>query len=305
MGNARSILRTRDPHSGLFMNALPEIHPQAERRLLTQQPDNECTEYRSYPVFYTAHIIHPPASASVREHMDLWPIFDQGTLGSCTANAIAAAIEFETRSADFAIDGLAETFSSSEAFVPSRLFIYYNEREREGTIDSDAGAQTKDGIKTVQRIGFCSESLRLYQVENFNVQPPISCYESTHLVTGAHRLFPQNLSEMKKAIATGYPVVFGVAVYETFLQSQDGNIPMPDTVNEKLQGGHAILAVAYDDLSMQVTFRNSWGAEWGDGGYGKLPYSYFSKRTLANSMWVIKSVENSASALARRTSEYY
>ena len=280
-----------------------ETHPQAKHRVLTQRPDIECSEYRAYPIFYTAHIKHPPASASVREHMDLWPVFDQGTLGSCTANAIAAAIEFEVRSPDFTPDSSGDT--TSETFVPSRLFIYYNEREREGTIDKDAGAQIKDGIRSVQRIGFCSEKDWPYQVDNFNVHPPPACYESTRLVTGAHRLFPQDLSEIKKAIATGYPVVFGVAVYETFLQSQDGNIPMPDTMSEELKGGHAILAVAYDDLTMQVTFRNSWGAEWGDAGYGKLPYSYFSKRTLANSMWVIKSVENSASALVRRTSEYY
>ena len=80
---------------------------------------------------------------------------------------------------------------------------------------------------------------------------------------------------------------------------------MPDTISEQLQGGHAVLAVAYDDLTKRVTFRNSWGAEWGDTGYGTMPYSYFSKRTLANSMWVIKSVENRSSALMRHTSEFY
>ena len=67
---------------------------------------------------------------------------------------------------------------------------------------------------------------------------------------------------------------------------------MPDTSSETLHGGHAILAVAYDDTSERVTFRNTWGAEWGDGGCGTLPYEYFDQdQCLANSMWVIKKID--------------
>lgn len=131
--------------------------------------------------------------------------------------------------------------------------------------------------------------------DHLNWAPPESCYKSAVHVTSEFRLFPQSLLEMKKAIASGYPVVFGIQVYSSFFKMEhqkSGSIPMPDTSSETLHGGHAILAVAYDDTSERVTFRNTWGAEWGDGGCGTLPYEYFDQdRSLANSMWVIKKID--------------
>jgi len=76
------------------------------------------------------------------------PVYDQGQLGSCTANAIAAAIEFDQK----------------KKFIPSRLFIYYNERAMEGTIASDSGAQIRDGIKSVAKDGVCSEATWPYVI---------------------------------------------------------------------------------------------------------------------------------------------
>ena len=89
------------------------------------------------------------------------PVYDQGSLGSCTANAIAAALEFLQMA-----EGLPQVFT------PSRLFIYYNERAMEGTVDSDSGAMIRDGIKSVNAQGAPPESLWPYDIATFSRNPP-------------------------------------------------------------------------------------------------------------------------------------
>ena len=72
-------------------------------------------------------------------------VYDQDKLGSCTANAIAAAYEY---------DQIKQ--NEKDVFIPSRLFIYYNERKMEGSIDTDSGAEIRDGIKSINVDGVCS-----------------------------------------------------------------------------------------------------------------------------------------------------
>ena len=91
--------------------------------------------------------------------------YDQGQLGSCTANAIAFLCEY---------DWLKE--KKAHPFVPSRLFVYYNERQMEGTVDSDAGAEIRDGIKTLNIDGFCPEDLWPYDTDKFAVKPIPTAY---------------------------------------------------------------------------------------------------------------------------------
>lgn len=93
------------------------------------------------------------------------PVYDQGQLGSCTANAIGAAVEFEQMKQKLAA-----------VFVPSRLFIYYNERVMEGTVDADGGAQIRDGIKSVAKQGVCPEPEWPYNPAKFKTKPPKRCY---------------------------------------------------------------------------------------------------------------------------------
>lgn len=255
------------------------IAPRARR--LNQTPDDVSLQDRLFLDTNAVHAQRAPASVSLRAHMSAWPVFDQGALGSCTANAIAGAIEYETR-------------TIAEPMTPSRLFIYYNEREMEGTVGEDAGARIRDGLVSVQRVGVCSEDAWPYDVANVDVAPPSACYAETLKVTREYRLFPQTLKEMKRALALGRPVVFGVVVYASFMDdatTRTGDVPMP-AAGEEVLGGHAILAVGYDDVAQRVTFRNSWGETWGDGGYGTLAYAFFDDRAAnANSMWVVKRVD--------------
>jgi C1A family cysteine protease len=177
--------------------------------------------------------------------------------------------------------------------MPSRLFIYYNERLIEGTVKSDSGAMIRDGIKTVAKQGVCSEELWKYDIAEFAVKPPQRCYRAAldNRVLSYQRV-PQTLISVKGCLAHGYPVVFGFQVYESFESKQvaeTGVVPLPAT-SEELLGGHAVLAVGYDDASTRFLVRNSWGPAWGQGGYCTMPYPYLTERSLSSDFWAILQV---------------
>lgn len=203
--------------------------------------------------------------------------------GNCTGNAIAAAYQFDEMKQ-----------ANSDNFVPSRLFIYYNERKMEGTTGSDSGAAIRDGIKTINTSGVCHETLWPYDITKFSIEPTQPCYldAKTHKSLKYSRL-KASRSQLKAALASGYPVVFGIVVYESMESpevAKSGMVPMPST-GERPLGGHCILLVGYDDERQLWIFRNSWGESWGDKGYGYLPYKYLnSKLKLASDFWVVETV---------------
>jgi C1A family cysteine protease len=210
-------------------------------------------------------------------------VYDQGELGSCTANAIAGAVEFDQRKQQL-----------PQPFTPSRLFIYYNERALEGSIASDSGAALRDGIKTVASDGACPETMWPYVEGNFADCPPAPCFKigKTHPAVDYLRL-PQDAGQMKACLAAGFPFVFGFTVYQSFESdavARTGVVPMPDPSETSL-GGHAVMAVGYDDASSRFLVRNSWGAQWGMGGYFTIPYSYLTDDDLSDDFWTIRLVQ--------------
>ncbi|MDP4220083.1 MAG: C1 family peptidase [Bacteroidota bacterium] len=210
------------------------------------------------------------------------PVYDQGQIGSCTAHAIAGAIHFDEKKEKL-----------SKIIMPSRLFIYYNERVIEGSTSSDSGAQIRDGIKTVTKQGYCSESDWPYNVTKVTIKPPKPAYTdaASHRVTQYQRLV-QNLQQLKGCLASGYPFAFGFTVYESFESpavAKTGIGTMPKG-NESVVGGHAVLAVGYDDAKQVFIIRNSWGPKWGMKGYFTLPYTYLMERNLSSDCWTIRTV---------------
>jgi C1A family cysteine protease len=221
-----------------------------------------------------------PPSADLRAGCP--SVYDQGDLGSCTANAIAAALEF---------DQMKQKLAYS---VPSRLFIYYNERSLEGTIDSDSGAQIRDGIKTVASQGVCPEKMWPYVDGALTNTPPAPCYKYAKLHPAVqYARVVQDVTQMKAVLAAGFPFVFGFTVYESFEGDEvakTGIVPMPESAEATL-GGHAVMAVGYDDTSQRFLVRNSWGTDWGMGGYFTIPYAYLTDSNLADDFWVIRVVK--------------
>lgn len=209
------------------------------------------------------------------------PVYDQGQLGSCTGNAIAGDIEFDLKK------------EKKQDFVPSRLFIYYNERVIEGTEDHDSGAYIRDGIKSVAKLGVCPETEWPYDINKFTEKPPQKCYDDA-LKTKAtsYSRITRNLNQMKACLASGYPFIIGFTVYESF-ESQEsmrtGVIPMP-AADEQVLGGHAVLVVGYDDSQSRFIVRNSWGDGWGMKGYFTMPYAYLLDAELSDDFWTIRIV---------------
>jgi C1A family cysteine protease len=209
------------------------------------------------------------------------PVYDQGQLGSCTANSIAAAVEFDLMK------------ESKTVFTPSRLFIYYNERVIEHSVESDSGAQIRDGIKSIAHQGDAPEADWPYDIAKFSQKPPAKAYNDAkkHKAVLYQRL-AQDLNQMKGCLASGYPFVFGFTVYESFESKQvatTGHAPLP-SASEKMVGGHAVMAVGYDDSQQRFIVRNSWGTTWGMAGYFTIPYAYLTQSNLSDDFWTVRIV---------------
>lgn len=216
------------------------------------------------------------------------PVYDQGDLGSCTANALAFTYEF---------DELVKFTNKSDVFIPSRLFIYYNERALENSVSSDSGASMSDGITTLSTTGVCSETEWPYVVTKFASKPSSTCYTNAKVntVLTSNRV-PQTLNDIKTVLVTeNRPVAFGFAVYSSFDNiGSNGMCPMPAS-NESLLGYHAVAIVGYDDSLNCVLVRNSWGTSWGLGGYFWMPYTYILSSTLVFDLWVVSTISSTDS----------
>jgi len=208
-------------------------------------------------------------------------IEDQGDLGSCVAHAITMALRWHIRRSG-AVDREL-----------SRLMLYYYGRVIENCVNEDSGLEIRDGIKAVTKYGVCDEKLWPYDVSKFKVEPPKDCQRLGKMWDNLtyERVRTQN-AYIKSALSEGFPVVFGVMLYESFDSdsvARTGKIPMPDPEREAELGGHCMLLLGYKNGRYIV--QNSWSNKWGDRGYCYIPETYVSSSRLgAGDYWVIKNL---------------
>lgn len=223
---------------------------------------------------YAQKFATAPLKSLVDLSATLPPVFDQGQLGACTGNALAGALSY--------IHPTIQNFS--------RLFIYRGERAIEHTLTQDSGAQIRDGIKFLSKVGCCSETSWPYDIRRFITLPPKTCFveASSYKISQYVRL--QTLDDMLQCLSAGYPFVFGFTVYDAFESSAVAdsgvlNLPVP---GEKVVGGHAVVAVGYDMLTRRFKVRNSWGPQFGIQGHFTIPFEYLENRNLSNDFWTVR-----------------
>lgn len=221
-----------------------------------------------------------PASVDLRAGFPL-PPYDQGALGSCVSNALAANMQY------------LRLKQKLPTFMPSRLFIYYNARLYDGNPLEDSGTYIRTGVKVLTKAGFAHETLWDYDISRFDEKPSKEAYED------ARRYYPlkyfrvnnKDIKQVKNCLAAGYPVVFGFAMFENFFQSDEKNgvVPMPDG---SMIGGHCVLLTGYDDSKELFQIRNSFGTNIADSGYYYMPYEYIINPELCDDFWTIRLVSS-------------
>ncbi|NWF93008.1 MAG: cysteine protease [Syntrophaceae bacterium] len=234
-----------------------------------------------------------PSSVDLRQWCS--PVEDQGGLGSCTAHAGVGMIEYYERK------------SFGRHIDASRLFLYKVTRNLM-KMKGDTGAYLRTTMGAMVLFGVPPEEYWPYSEEKeaFDKEPPAFCYAfaQNYQTIKYFRHDPPGtkgekiLEKLKSYLAKGHPAMFGFTVYSSIEQAeQSGRIPFPSP-KERIEGGHAVLAVGYDDKikiknkygksesSGALLIRNSWGRGWGEGGYGWLPYDYIL-RGLAEDFWSV------------------
>lgn len=232
--------------------------------------------------------ISAPCRLSKASMRDAWPpIYDQGSIGSCTANAFCACYKF---------------VNSKKDFEPSRMYVYYKERMMElspGGVISDSGAYAADGRKWAHDHGVCAEYLWPYDVSKVNAAPPAHCESDAywHKIGDSLAIVHDQFNSVKWCICNGEPVMLAFGVYQSFMGiGKDGVAPIPHPKNyedyndpqDAFQGGHEVAIMGFDDAAQRFTVANSWGAEWGDGGFYYMPYDFFNNSKLVYALDVLK-----------------
>lgn len=231
--------------------------------------------------YYGEHL--KPKARVIPTRVDLrqWTskVEDQGEVGSCTANAVVGAMEYNE-------------IKNGGSFVDlSRLFVYYNSRVIEDTVDEDMGAYIRDAVKSASRYGACTEKKWPYKVPKWASKPSKSCYADGAKRSVSLYVRVGTFDDIINVLADGYPVVFGATLYESFTSpevAKSGIVPLPK-LNERTIGGHAMLIVGYDKDQQNFIIRNSWGTGWGQDGHCVMPFKYFENiGDLVDDLWIIK-----------------
>ena len=226
-------------------------------------------------------------SAALPDAVDLRPlcpeVYDQGALGSCTANALAGAIEF------LQLRQQREGVPTPEVIRPSRLCLYRDERAIEGTVAEDAGAVIGDGVAVLHDQGWVDETDWPYEPTLFAAAPPLTAMRRAVRLADFTSL-PHDVDVIRSKLAQGFPVVFGVQVYQQIEDTTDGTITLPGPNAGASIGGHAMELVGYDHAARVFRVRNSWGTSWGQSGYGTIPYDYVGSFALCDEVYSLEAV---------------
>jgi C1A family cysteine protease len=220
-----------------------------------------------------------PTAAPLRDQVDLrnWasPVDDQSKLGSCTANAVVNAYEL-----------LDNQYYRGKGVDLSRLFVYYNTRLLEGTVNSDSGGFIHEALKALEDYGVCTEEMWPYDIEKFVVKPTDQCYKNAEKRKIKTYQKIDSIPDLLDALNNNRPVPVGLTIYDNFndLDFRNSIVSKPLDATAESVGGHALCIVGYDLTRQLLLAKNSFGIDWGDKGYCWIPFDY--ARENMYDMWV-------------------
>ena len=207
-------------------------------------------------------------------------VYDQKNLGSCTANSGCSCYKYEAS-------------QLGKQMEPSRLFLYYNTREIEGTVNEDSGAYIRDVFKALNKRGLCEEKYFPYIESTFRNRPSQEAYNNgLKYQTTKYTAVPKSLTTIKQTLYSGAAISFGFLVYSSFFDnwsSTTGDMPIPKK-GERVEGGHAVTIYGYSDAKQAFYILNSWGNGWGKNGYFWMPYSFLLSDN-ASDFWCIDEIK--------------
>ncbi len=209
------------------------------------------------------------------------PVENQRHLNSCTANACVGAME------------MLEKKQNIKQLDLSRLYVYYNTRLLDNSINKDAGAYMGSAMKAIRQNGACLESMWPYDPSKVFNKPTQKCYSDGARRQSVEYARVNQGYSVRTALAEGFPVVFGMMLTESFnhVAGKTGIAPMPKK-NAALLGGHAMLIVGYDINKKMYLVRNSWGKRWGKKGYCYIPFAMIDNPKMSWDFWVVRSIED-------------
>lgn len=228
----------------------------------------------------------PSLAAYVPEEHSLEPLFpavlDQGSAGSCVAHAVVAA-ERAVRARDAA--------PSAEVPIRNRLVIYYLARRLDNMQGFDEGTRIRNAMRAITKMGAALESAWPYKPERVKDEPPLNVlrlgFDSRN---GTYRrIFAtgwERVDEVKLAIASGFPVVFGTDVDENFVDGRFAAAYPLSAPVKNIAGGHAMAIMGYRGDHFRV--RNSWGISWGDRGDFWMHSSWLA-HPMTRDLWALES----------------
>jgi C1A family cysteine protease len=233
------------------------------------------------------YLLKAPSASLVESlpaKVDLRPVpevYNQADMNACVAHATVAAMRLTDRK--------EKTVDTN----PSRLYVYYRARQICGDVSKDGGSTLRAGMQAVASYGAPDERDWPYIPQNLFVEPSSQLdEEAKNDVVTAYAAVEQNLELMKSCLVSGYPFVLGVTVFES-MESEEvartGILPMPAS-NEKRLGGHALCCVGYSDARKSFLIQNSWGTDWGLGGFFWMPYEYVLNDQLVSDFWTIRTI---------------
>lgn len=224
-------------------------------------------------------------------------IYNQGTVGSCVAQSICAAVQIRNNIVNNNQWSISRYTLGKKApvFSPSRLKLYWHARIEEGYPSTeDTGSSMHSGMIALEKYKLCDEKLWPYEQKKFNQQPPHEAFlDSDKYKQVSYMKVEQNVDVIKYTLSKGYPICFGIIAYSTLTNStamNTGKVELPRS-NDSPKGGHAILLLGYDEESKVFIFQNSWSNYWGDHGFGYLPYDYVASSKHAADFWAIKNFQ--------------